>query len=342
MSAVFVHQRFSMCENGGMLGLFALVAPYWDGLWKHWRKTVIGSFFFTGVGILQFIANFTKTLPASLSEAIHHWGPPTWAYFVVALIFLVYAQFRMWADEHHGRESDKISADRSLEVKSIELDTKRIELDSKERDWNSDRANLIEHQRLELEAKERDWSNERIALLDEITKYRSKSPNIFLQYEGVAQLGRFSLCNTGDVDATNVQISNIVLNKKFLRFRTVSRIQIAGESISPELSMHWVPQKPEDHDGAFYFGPVSPDRGKHRAALEWLIEDNCPGLQPNDIFHSEVAVTFDNHNGDPCGPRYFQISFNLASKRIEVFLMRLPDVVGQPIQQSPESTRHEN
>ena len=53
-------------------------------------------------------------------------------------------------------------------------------------------------------------------------------PKVFFDYEGAAQFAWFAVSNTGSVDATNIHVSDIVHNKKFLRFRTVNRVKRDG------------------------------------------------------------------------------------------------------------------
>jgi len=275
------------------------------------------------IGVATLIANANVPFPADLKIA-KPWPVPAWIWFMLALLIVAYAQFRMWADEYHGRATDKASAESSAEVQRLAVEAKRIEMESKERDWRTERE----------------------ILLEEVRKLRATNaskPSIALDYGQVAQFGGFVLCNTGDIDATNIQVSNLVHNRKFLRFRTVSRLNRGGASVDLDVATYWVPNVKDDHDGRFHsLSPLSPDKARHRRALEWLIEENSPELEADSIYHGDVTVAFDDADGNQCEPRRFQISFNLISKRIEVFLMR-PEKSSEPsVQQSPESSTHEN
>jgi hypothetical protein len=84
------------------------------------------------VGMIQFVVAFLIPFPPKLS-AFQAWLPPIWIWFMVALCFLTYAQFRMWMDEHQGRAIDHTAATHHAEQR-------RIELESKERDWSNERA----------------------------------------------------------------------------------------------------------------------------------------------------------------------------------------------------------
>ena len=95
---------------------------------------MLGATLSGSVGAIQFVVNLTTNWPASLMAA-HLWIPPVWVWFVVALLLLTFAQFRMWMDEYEGRVNDK-------EGSRNQADGDRRELESKERDWANERARM--------------------------------------------------------------------------------------------------------------------------------------------------------------------------------------------------------
>jgi len=146
-------------------------------------------------------------------------------------------------------------------------------------------------------------------------------PKIILEWFQEAQGGRFILSNRGDADATNINVSNLVSKDRWLRWITIDRIR-HGNDVVVEIWTISAPKGNGEFDGIHHVSILSPDRGRHQAALEWLVANSPELAETSFIYEGEVEITCDGDDGVPAAPARFLISFDLVSKRVSVLPKR--------------------
>ena len=240
---------------------------------------------------------------------------------MVALVLLSYAQFRMWADEYHGRNEDKRkSADASAGF--------RIEMESKERDWGVER-NHLEESRRSLQAE--------ISTLRTQLHSKRHKPNVVLEFMG----GLFILENRGDDDATNVQVGRLTCKGRYLEWDHIDRIK-HGHSVDLDVSTCSVGVG-ESLD-LLHVNAISQDRGPHISAMEWLV------TQPNSLnpsvewftepFEGDIEITFNGDEGRTNHRTYFIIRLDVMRRDISILPKPPEQLSGPSTPPSRESTTH--
>jgi hypothetical protein len=175
--------------------------------------------------------------------------------------------------------------------------------------------------------------NLRSAVRQLALKYDSRpKPRVILEYLHAPHADRFILANRGNADATNIAVSNLINNGKYLRWRVVDHIR-HGHDAEVEILTIWEPKSKEELDGSRYLGALS-----HRSALEWLIE-HSPELS-EATYESEVEVTFDDETGRPADPVSLIIYFDSVSKEVSIFPKQPATSPDSSTPQSPESATH--
>ena len=307
------------------IGIFFRV--YFDGLWKHGRKPVLAATGSSFIGVLKLAVNANSPWPADLHIAVP-WQIPAWVWFMIALVLLAYAQFRMWADEYHGRVTDKETAMSLAEVQRLALEATRIEMESKERDWSNERSS---------------YRTSMARMEEEIKILKAPSPNIGIQWIGDVKDSHFRLLNRGDRDATDVRVSDLTSAFRQLQFTSIDLIK-RGESSRPEVRSVLL-----DKDNQYLrLGPLSRERGNHTQAIMWLWGgdqairdvDSCADLETPYV--GDLAISYGDENGVQQPPRSFSVTIMPVSWRVSI-LPKQPTPQSDPsTPPSPESTTDES
>jgi hypothetical protein len=153
-------------------------------------------------------------------------------------------------------------------------------------------------------------NRENSRLTSEVTRFLDlrPKPNVVMDYLGVAQTGRFYVTNTGDTDATTIDVTPFKNKSKIIHWNKVGRLKVN----EPSILDSW--REDTDHPETSILQPLSVGLSPHLKILDWLWADE-KDLE-SLTFRTRFNIEFYGDEGSTKYVNGFELEYDMFTKNV--------------------------